>query len=84
MGWILGYPEQAEMIFLCYNKNMSLTPKQKKQIETHITQDVWQNIYNTVLTKKQREDQKAMKAIAFDMEEIFQKIAAHFGLAGIG
>lgn len=61
-----------------------LTPEQKKQIDTLINPGLWNSIYDYILTDEQRGDPEAMKAIAFEMEEILEKAAALFGLCGIG
>ena len=60
-----------------------LTNEQRVAIESLLTNEVWDKILETILTEHQKNSHDEMKMIAFDMEEVLQKVAAHFGLAGM-
>lgn len=60
-----------------------LTTEQREKIKK-IYKDVWDNvIYDTILTDEQRNSKIEMKNIAFEMEDILQRMSADFGLAGL-
>ncbi len=60
-----------------------LTHEQRTQIKEYIIQTAWVHINDTLLTKEQQDDKEKMRAIAFEMEEIFKSVAAEFGLCGM-
>jgi hypothetical protein len=63
---------------------MSLTPKQRDEINKYLDTTMWDHIYDNILTEEQRKDERTMRNIAFEMEDILKTLAAWFGLSALG
>lgn len=64
-----------------------LTAKQREGIRRLVLQETWRKIQNEIMTPKQAErmekNRQYASNIAFELEEIFKPVAAHFGLAAL-
>jgi len=65
---------------------IQITDDQIRTMDDFLQKDTWDHIYENILTKEQRKEMKKnkgfRKTVAFQMEDVFKRVAATFGLAG--